>query len=121
MFLPRSSQEKSLLLARLLGWQCVYAADGVCAVIRGREFVGTSTAFWYTESGPHVDFYEAENMALAWKIMTRVVELDSHLEADFKMWWHGQALYQIKSPKIAQQLWLDKILELAIQAELLAA
>jgi len=119
MALPASTQEKSVLLARLMGWQCIYAADGVCAVIRGREFVGTSTAFWYTETGPHLDFYEAENMALAWKIMARTLEIDPNLKADFRIWWQSQALYQIKPPKIAQRLWLDKILELAVQAELL--
>jgi hypothetical protein len=121
MALSASSQEKSLLLACLMGWQCVYAADGVCAVIGGREYVGTSTAFWYTETGPHIDFYEAENMALAWKIMTRALELDSQLKADFGAWWQSQTLYQVKLPQMAQRLWLDKILELAIQAELLAA
>jgi hypothetical protein len=118
--LPTSTQQKSKMLARLLGWHCVYAAESVCAIIsERREYIGISTAFWYEAAGPHVDFYEAENMALAWKIMTSMLEMDPEVKAIFENWWQNQFLYRIKSPKVAQRLWLDKVLELAIDTELL--
>jgi hypothetical protein len=121
MKIPESTQEKSLLLARLLGWRCVYAADSTCAVMQGRAMVGISSAYWYTEDGPHLDFYEAENMALAWRIMTSLVEKEAHIKIEFQRWWCSQELYLLKSPKMVQKLWLDRILQLALEAELIAA
>ena len=57
-------------------------------------------------------------MALAWKILSFAAELDLLTKTTvFKDWWHSHDLYQIKAPEQAQRLWLDKILELAIQAE----
>lgn len=106
------------MLARLMNWQFVYAGNGVVAVVREQIFVGTSTAYWYAESGPHIDLYEKDNMALAWRMLAFADELDKRSNTTiFKDWWHSQNLYQIKSPEKAQRLWLDKILELAIQAE----
>lgn len=117
MELPGNTQEKSIMLARLMGWQFVYAGNGVVAVVRDKIFVGTTTAYWYSESGPCVDFYEKDNMSLAWKILAFAADLDQRTNTTvFEEWWHSQRLY-LKSPEKAQKLWLDKVLELAIQAE----
>lgn len=121
MELPESTQQKSLLLARLMGWRCVYAAESTCAVMQGRTMVGISSAYWYTEDGPYLDFYEVENMALAWRIMTTTVEKDAQVRVESQQWWRGQEMYLIKSPKTTQKLWLDKILQLALEAEMIVA
>lgn len=106
-----------MMLARLMGWQFVYAGNGVVAVVRDKIFVGITTAYWYSESGPCVDFYEKDNMFLAWKILAFAADLDQRTNTTvFEEWWHSQRLY-LKSPESAQKLWLDKVLELAIQAE----
>jgi hypothetical protein len=95
--------------------------DRTCAVVQERTMIGISSAYWYTEDGPHLDFYEAGNMALAWRIMTALVEKDAHIRAEFQRWWRSQELYLLKSPKMVQKLWLDRILQLALEAELIAA
>ena len=85
----------------------------------------------YIDTGDGESLYDPANMALAWRVLNWAT-VDKAL-AEFHAWWgdtttepiwfivgqHFNGVEIIKKPAAeAQRLWLDKILELAIEAGL---
>ena len=114
-------QEKSVMLAKAIGWY-VTVYDKRCAISSLGERLGV---YDYP-----LNLYDPANMALAWRVLNWASELDTEIDdysypyviseaadclferelEDVKMW--------CLPPADAQRLWLDKILELAIEAGL---
>jgi hypothetical protein len=65
-----------------------------------------------------VDLYAEKHMALAWRVLNWAGRNLRNLQAaSFIEWWDASDLWE-DSPTEAVRLWLDKILELATEAEL---
>ena len=121
-----SDQEKSVTLARLCGWDVWRLADNgnhnhiVVEDSSGKQ-IGE---FFIEEMCP--DFYSLTNMALAWRVLNWASEKNS-IYPKFMGWWFrqdsdldmlGGYLFDM-SPIDAQRAWLDKVLSLAIEANLI--
>ena len=64
------------------------------------------------------DLYDPANMALAWRVLNwRFGKARAYktIVVEFDKWWDSCVIWD-KSPAAAQRAWLDKILELAIEA-----
>lgn len=104
-----TDEEKSVMLAKLVGWEEVETNDfSTCFWIddeRGYFYV------WETGEG----LYSSDNMPLAWRILNwahnNFVTVDRMAIHD--MFWVTQ-IYGSK-PEDAQRLWLDRVLEIAIK------
>ena len=123
-----TEQEKSVMLARLCGWQ---------VETKPSSFAPDSTvAFVYNSNGEPImrdtltgnesmlDLYRPGYMTLAWKCIEWVTTPPKTLEmagaalnARFAYWWDANHLWA-ETAADAQRLWLDKILSLAIEAGL---
>lgn len=104
-----SDNEKSAMLARLMGWQMGRYSNG-------------KPCFRPPSRAPHGsylhDLYDPENMQLAWRVLNWAEQY-----GDFYDWFYaydaeaGDEINWIAMPPAeAQRLWLDKILELAVRA-----
>ncbi len=109
-----SDQEKSVLLAKAMGWR-VFRSGNIQAKLDGSQ--------WMTK-----DLYDPANMALAWRVLNWA-NSQKHYYAGFQgysglmfdflyHWLFSDETFFELSPADAQRLWLDKILELAIEAGL---
>ena len=104
-----SDERKSVLLARAMGWEVFVTHDvtvfippeGLSAEEHDRGIIG------------YVDFYDPTNMALAWRAIGVMVDKHTEIWDAFFDWWD---LEIDPGHESAQRLWLDKILELAIEA-----
>ena len=121
-----SDQEKSVMLAKAMGWTALYWSN--------RDFWSS----WYhlvdennrkiKRRGIHkntgdvfhslmVDLYKPSNMALAWRVLNWAHETGlCRRYADGV----GKNIHFWDAPADAQRAWLDKILTLAIEAGLVA-
>lgn len=67
------------------------------------------------------DFYDPANMALAWTVLNWINTWDQNKYwtqyTSFWGWWSDAELWQIDGNS-AQRKWLDRVLELAIEAKL---
>ena len=123
-----SDQEKSVMLARLCGWTLVR-----------REWKGALKLGWHNnenellaspcsvdlslwgedlESMTCPNLYYPTNMALAWRVSNFIYSEFFNGEDwcdGYFTWWHEVDWYKY-TPAAAQRAWLDKILELAIEA-----
>jgi len=99
-----------------------YGYGGYCLVYQSGELIGGSTAYWYEDESPHVDLYDEHNMALAWRAITYAnAQLDDKTQKVFNKWWQEQQVQKIAAPTKAQEMWLDKVLELTLpQPEMIA-
>jgi hypothetical protein len=65
------------------------------------------------------NLYDPANMPLAWRVLNWAYDLpqieDQGRHDHFIKWWR-EANLNTKPPADAQRLWLDKILELAVEA-----
>ncbi len=114
--------ENSVLLAKAMGWQIrnsdrieglqfVYDADEVQVhVTRDARFLPNDP----------FNLYAPAHMALAWRVLNwATIVLDFGLENNIQEWFEGEVDILLTTPAAnAQRLWLDKILELAIEAGL---
>jgi hypothetical protein len=67
-----------------------------------------------------VDLYAEKHMALAWRVVTEINrqwENGEDWSDGFFTWWNDAELWRLTADE-AQAAWLDKILELATEAEL---
>ena len=97
----------------------IYGYGGYCLVYQSDELIGGSSVYWYENEAPHVDLYDEHNMGLAWRAISFVnTKLDEDIKKAFNNWWleqwQRQQLQNVDSPADAQQMWLDKILELVL-------
>ena len=108
-----SEQEKSVMLARAMGWEFVESPDGRRRFCDPDLTEGRGGLFFQD------NLYDPTNMALAWRVLNWVDTWDQKKYrtqyTQFWGWWDNEELWQIES-KFAQAKWLDKILSLAIEA-----
>ena len=121
-------QEKSVLLVKAMKWtlsNVIKDASGKLFLLiqpKGDDWE------WVVDIDAPLNLYDPANMALAWRVLNWASELDTEIDdysypyviseaadclferelEDVKMW--------CLPPADAQRLWLDKILELAIEA-----
>lgn len=98
-----SDREKSVLLAKAMRWY-VTVHDKRCAISSLGERLGVTDY--------PLNLYDPENMALAWRVLNHFswvdIALKIVLQDTVKNSIHDD-------PADAQRLWLDKVLELAIE------
>ena len=148
-----SDQEKSVMLARAMGWTIEHNEVGEDPHT-GRNYYSSwisddagrpidwpcddGTVEWsipaFRPSWREFTFnlYDSANMPLAWRVLNWFTGEDREIDKEsikklpaflaFDSWWTAKDnfLYQL-SPVDAQRAWLDKILELAIDAGLVPA
>ena len=122
-----TDQAKSVMLARIMpGWEF------------SRQECGEGRWSWVDENGEQISgslhddvvqmsddpwwlvapmLYSPPRMALAWRVLNWANEADE-ITSQIWYWWHDRSLYR-HSDADAQRAWLDKILELAIEAGLI--
>lgn len=100
-----SDREKSVLLAKAMGWE-VYPGGHIALPAD-------------TMRSAILSFYDTANMALAWRVLNWAYECE-HIEDQGRYFvlldWLDEAHLHIEAPADAQRLWLDKVLTLAIEA-----
>jgi hypothetical protein len=132
--------QKSVILARLCNWQAVNAQTKSGAWMRvlgdaaGEDLGvifggGLSCKAQELRDSIIPDLYDPANMALAWRVLNWVYPWQHPIGPDDTQSpeaWHdgtvrwGWAIERVidgsLSPAVAQRSWLDKVLELAIEA-----
>jgi hypothetical protein len=128
-----SDQEKSVMLARAMGWEF------------SRHECGEGRWSWVDENGYQIGgslhddvvkvaddpalsvapmLYSPARMALAWRVLNWAADRIVTTRQIHAWWYSGDAQKHSKgylvmlSPERAQRAWLDKVLELAIEAGL---
>ena len=117
--LPRDTREKSLMLEEMMSLNTTYGYGGYCLVYQSGQLIGGSTVYWFEDEVPHVDLYDEHNMGLAWRaIIFANTKLGEEARKTFNNWWSQQwqtkQLQNLETPADAQQMWLDKVLELGL-------
>lgn len=121
-----NEQEKSAMLAKVCKWKISYIGNH-----NEKLLVSTGAGVAGFDDYQDGNLYDPANMALAWRVLNFVYYcgIDSLLytvdeneaRGDFAQawldYWDGDLphIYEL-SPQAAQTAWLDKILELAIEA-----
>jgi len=100
-----NDQEKSAMLAKAMGWK-------VTALPVGHDDLFIIVPNEYDRNIR--SFYSPANMSLAWKVLNWATEYERKNNEELVMWWMDVLLCNYP-PADAQRLWLDKILELAIE------
>lgn len=125
-----TDQQKSVLLAKAMGWRVKLAQSGeprwaledeqrrqLGGSIYDEPSVYKDVDLTYSKLCP--DLYDPANMALAWRVLNWAYDHpqieDQGRHDHFIKWWR-EANLNTKLPADAQRLWLDKILELATNA-----
>ena len=111
-----TNREKSVLLARAMGWNYLDA-----------HHVQDAAHDWVVFRG-RFNLYKPAQMALAWRVLNWAMDEESSFALfqgqKFFRWWNDISIsgasnrnLLVQPPADAQRLWLDKILELvAIEA-----
>jgi len=112
-----NDQEKSVMLAKAMGWK-------VTALPVGHDDLFIIVPNEYDRNIR--SFYSPANMALAWRVLNWA-ETQKHyypapysglmVDVLYRSFWTDETFFELP-PADAQRLWLDKILELAIEAGL---
>lgn len=118
-----SDQEKSNVLGKLCGWSVVeFMQYYDYRLLDTSDNEIASLPDWYQTDGDMPNLYASENMALAWKCIEWVTAppktlqmAEAALNTKFGYWWQGNAMWA-ETATDAQRTWLDKILELAVEA-----
>lgn len=99
-----TDEQKSVMLAKLCGWVVTNGFDGI--------IISSSTeVFQITLTSPNY-LYNRKWMFIAWLVLNWAMPNN-----DIDRWWVVVGIYN-KPPAEAQRAWLDKVLELAIEAGL---
>jgi hypothetical protein len=99
-----TDQEKSVMLAKCMGWEIRLIGVSSC-VIDGGEYLKVDAL-------EYPNLYAPANMALAWRVH-RFALGHNLIKDKYHRIWEQQRLWNKPD---AQRNWLDKILELAIEA-----
>ena len=102
-----SDEEKSVLLARAMGWEIRLIGASSCVIDNG-EYLKVNAL-------EYPDLYDPHDMALAWRVLNWATDTERRNNEEMCLWWEEARLHN-RTPADAQRLWLDKILELAIEA-----
>lgn len=118
-----NDEEKSVLLAKLCGW-IRPAGD---EYLEGLWIIETphpmwTICYWREEPTelPGLNFYDSKYMSIAWEIMNWALtnfNIPNHF-FQLREIANGMNIFTL-SPFQAQCTWLDKILELAIEAKMI--
>ncbi len=102
-----TSQQKSVLLARAMGWE-----------------VSPLGSIFPTEGDGHIaihpesSLYDPNEMALAWRCLRWVSQGYEDWRAEFQEWFASTA-FELMGEEHAQRIWLDHVLKLAIDEGLI--
>ena len=107
-----TKQQKSVMLARLAELQIEYEPVVLIALAQFH-----STTDIIDDLVP--DLYDPANMELAWRCLLWVSQGHEDWRAEFQNWFADTA-FELMGEEHAQRIWLDKLLELAISAGLIA-
>ena len=125
MTLPDGTREKSVMLVKAMGWEMVEATDQTFEwIVYDAEGVKIGSRLIISLDTPWPDLYAPENMALAWRVLQWAMSCETFEVCNsFVTWWYREESITLAmmSPAEAQAAWLDKILELAIEAGLVEA
>lgn len=121
-----TDEEKSAMLARAMGWQqCDYTGKAYADTAWVNE---NGLYIWYDdpyECTPTFNLYHVANMVWAWSAIEWITappktlkQSEDMLNTKFAHWWDSENLWACNAAD-AQRAWLDKILELAIEAGLI--
>lgn len=130
-----SEQQKSVMLARAMGWEYGIVGDdvghGIATMRDSKGDMIWLEDFEYPAAYPYKNLYDPANMALAWGVLnwawnqTGQHDNDPLDERQSQEWILkiDQVLcdYWCDDPAKAQAVWLDLVLELAIKAGLVPA
>lgn len=121
-----SDKQKSVILARLCGWTVDEVTQETMERLYGKRSDYMSRMVWRDILGVLYpfglpNFYNTANMDTAWRVLNWATSNDSiHdelIDWDWHRWTSHQHIWTMP-PTEAQRSWLDKILELAIEAGL---
>lgn len=106
-----SDQDKSVMLARAMGWKI-----GHDKPVLFRVPESNSDTFW----GWFDNLYDVGLMALAWRVLNWAYREDKIFSLAIDVYEFGSHFLEWapKTALEAQRLWLDKILEMAIEVGL---
>ena len=109
------NEEKSVALAKLCGWIRPAGdgfADGLWVIETKHPHWAKN--YWRVEpvSLPGFNLYEIEYMAIAWEVMIHLGSLG--FDDTIEMWFSDEFVC-MENPAVAQKMWLDKCLDLAIE------
>ena len=139
-----SDEQKSVMLAKAMGWEPtpVPVPDVPLLVMfktnSGESLYSTSVLcqmslddFWERHMP---NLYHPQHMSLAWRVLNWAIwpddlspRIDEYrtVKGEIERWWFnpkpGSLAPCYVSPAAAQRMWLDKILELAIEAGLVTS
>lgn len=111
-----TDQEKSVMMAKAMGWDVEWNKYGLGCVIDGNNNPISGTIDELDE-GILSDLYESRNMALAWWVKRWMHEEDDRcMVTTFTDWYRRHAVRLSRMDDAdAQRIWLDKIHELIIE------
>ena len=129
-----TTEQKSVMLARLMGWRAAWDENNIehWAILDRDDEIIKSWTYHMGDTLPSAeiadrdfeyflpDLYRAGNMYLAWRVLNWAAGwIQSEESLGSKLKWHYAISDQLRwdlPPTEAQALWLDKVLELAIEA-----
>ena len=114
-------EEKSVVLARLCGWlktdeyfHSYHPPNGKGMSVNYTK--GYAPEFIFVTDKHYYDLYNVRNFALAWQVLNWAMKsFDNSTIATLDEWFSFIRVMEMP-PAEAQAAWLDKILELAIEA-----
>ena len=107
-----TDQEKSVMLARAMGWDVETKSANPWSAFTNDEPNYIEVIFYKDAEGylhETCDFY-TDHMEVAWRVLNWAAK-----RFDIYEWWDVQDMPE-EEPAVAQRAWLDKILELCIEA-----
>ena len=106
-----SDQEKSVMLARAMGWEVTFAYSPAHPQLWIPDDLAKAHKTKFI-----ANLYDPASMALAWRVLNWVAKWDLNQQSvyytQFYGWWDNNDLWAMP-PAAAQRAWLDKILTLA--------
>ena len=103
-----SDQEKSVMLARAMGWEVSFAYSPAHPQLWLPDDLAKAHKTKFI-----ANLYDPASMALAWRVLNHMGDLG--YDALIEMWFSSEEVPSME-PKEAQAAWLDYALDLAIEA-----
>ncbi len=138
-----TDQEKSALLMKMIGWELQepgqalvdwFAQGGLDLSALVKQSVAVDGEFWFDETGAiHREgipnLYESDSVMFAWRVLTWA-STSGHFSQwparktqspydIFSEWWKECDIWEEEDLVAAMRLWLDKILSLVIEADMI--
>lgn len=127
-----TARQKSVLLAKLMGWTVEVWATGdygkrgeyhkaYWTKTDGRVLDSDVVGFSEQEAieGQVINFYAEANMAEAWRVLNWAMAVNGPIQKVMTIYDPAMPMLPQMPPAKAQAAWLDKILSMAIEANLI--